>query len=109
MSCDIFFTSNIECIDEARKYFKDSKSRIAYPTPYAKSKKSVNGNLLVSIDYVSTDRGGSCWWWLRSPGYGQDNAAYVNHAGGDVYSSGYCVSCVSNAVRVALKINLNNL
>ena len=95
-------------IEEAEKYFKDDESRIAYPTPYAKSKKSVNGNLYVSSSYVSTDRGGSCWWWLRSPGDDQDGAADV-YNDGDVLSYGNYVNNDNYAVRVAFKINLKNL
>ena len=95
-------------IEEAEKYFKDDESRIAYPTPYAKSKKSVNGNLSVSSSNVSTDRGGSCWWWLRSPGTYQDTAASVNYVG-DVSSRGFNVSDDSVAVRVALWLDLKNL
>ncbi len=95
-------------IEEANKYFNNDESRIAYPTPYAKSKKSVNGNLDVSDRNVSTDRGGSCRWWLRSPGGNQDYAAEV-YFGGSVDSFGYYVSYSGFAVRMALKINLNNL
>ena len=95
-------------IDEAKKYFKNDESRIAYPTPYAKSKNSVNGILYVSGSYVSTDRGDSCWWWLRSPGMHWDDAACVSYAGA-VDSLGCDVNYDNCAVRVALKINLNNL
>ena len=95
-------------IDEANRYFKNDETRTAYPTPYAKSKRSVNGNLWVSKEIVSTDRGGSCWWWLRSPGYLQNTAAYVNFDG-NVLSFGYNVNNDYPAVRVAFKINLNNL
>ena len=95
-------------IEEANKYFNNDESRIAYPTPYAKSKKSVNGSLYVDDDYVSTDRGGSCWWWLRSPGDNQSSAARVD-LDGIVGSYGNFVDLDYVAVRMAFKINLNNL
>ncbi|MBP5286720.1 MAG: caspase family protein [Elusimicrobiales bacterium] len=96
-------------IDEANRYFKNDETRTAYPTPYAKSKRSVNGKLWVSSDYISTARGGSCWWWLRSPGNFQYRAARVNFDG-SVFSYGYySVNYDHNAVRPAFKINLNNL
>ena len=95
-------------IEEAEKYFKDDESRIAYPTPYAKSRKSVNGKLSVSDKYFNADRGGSCWWWLRSPGDDRTSAAGV-HYDGNVSSDGLNVTKVNGAVRVAFKINLNNI
>ncbi len=95
-------------IEEANKYFNSDESRIAYPTPYAKSKKSVNGDLYVSSSDVSTDRGGSCWWWLRSPGDLQYAAAFVLSAG-FVTAHGRDVGLEDGGVRAALKINLNNL
>ena len=88
-------------IEEVSKYFSNDKERIAYPTPYAKSKESVNGNLLVSSDY------GSCWWWLRSPGFSQSHAANVLIRG-DVHSNGNDVFFSDLAVRVALWLDLRN-
>ena len=86
--------------DEANKYFSSYNARKAYPTPYAKSSNSKEGNLHVY--------GGSCWWWLRSPGYDQLYAASV-FPDGHVDSYGYRVYNVINAVRPAMKINLKNL
>jgi hypothetical protein len=84
-------------IEEAEKYFKSDDDREAYPTPYAKARGA----------HTNADLGGSCWWWLRSPGSAQDIAAHVN-SDGDVDSFGTDVN-YDIAVRVALKINLNNL
>lgn len=42
-----------------------------------------------------------CWWWLRSPGNNQNNAANVNNAG-DVNENGNNVNNDNNAVRPAL-------
>ena len=45
------------------------------------------------------------WWWLRSPGYYQNYAAYVSN-GGDAIMRGYNINDAFGAVRPALKINL---
>ena len=92
--CKVFLLSE----EEAGKYFKNNEDRKACPTPYAKGRGA----------YTNDDRGGSCWWWLRSPGRSQDFAADVVNVG-FVYSHGYYVYYDYYAVRVALKINLNNL
>jgi hypothetical protein len=81
--------------DEANKYFKNNEDRIAYPTPYAKKR-------------CAYTLGGSCWWWLCSPGTYQKGAANVDDDG-YVSSFGSGVGDDLLAVRVALKINLNNL
>ena len=95
-------------IEDANWYFDSDKDRIAYPTPYAKSEKSVNENLSVSSSYVSKDRGGSCFWWLRSPGKDHYYAASVDDDG-NVESYDTFVFFDDLAVRPAFKINLNNL
>ncbi|MBR1453827.1 MAG: hypothetical protein IJ593_04200 [Lachnospiraceae bacterium] len=64
-------------IDEVNKYFSSDNQREA------------------------TYKGGSSnFWWLRSPGYYQDNAAYVGN-GGDLREAGYGVYD-GNGVRPAL-------
>ena len=71
---------------------------------------------LLSIDevnqYFSTDSSKICpyngdafWWWLRSPGYDQDDAAVVDDEG-SVYGDNVDES--NNAVRPALWINLDS-
>ena len=45
--------------------------------------------------------GNFCWWWLRSPGNNQNNAANVNNDGG-VNENGNNVNNDNNAVRPAL-------
>ena len=54
-----------------------------------------------------TNDSGYCWWWLRSPGDAQDNAAYVNDDG-DVDDDGNYVTDVSLAVRPAFWLNLES-
>ena len=83
-------------IPEANKYFNSDSARQCEPTDYAVA----NGA------YVDSDNG-NCWWWLRSPGYGQDDAADVD-CDGDVYEGGYFVYFDDIAVRPALWIDLNS-
>jgi hypothetical protein len=45
------------------------------------------------------------WWWLRSPGYSSDYAAYVRN-GGTVSTEGEGVDYEAMGVRPALYINL---
>ena len=93
-SCKVFLLS----VEDANKYFKNNEDRKVEPTPYAKERGAD----------TNADSGGSCWWWLRSPGGGQDLAAGVYDVG-TVNSLGFYVSDDLIAVRVALKINLNNI
>ena len=44
--------------------------------------------------------GSYMWWWLRSPGYYYDGAAFVNGLGGLVYFAG--VDSPNGGVRPAL-------
>ena len=45
-----------------------------------------------------------CWWWLRSPGYSQYNAAFVLY-GGSVNYFGHRVDYDRGCVRPALKLS----
>ena len=83
-------------ITEANKYFSSDSARQCKPTEYA-----VAGGA-----YVSSSNG-NCWWWLRSPGFDQGSAAFVND-GGDVDEDGIDVGYAYNAVRPALWIDLNS-
>lgn len=83
-------------ITEANKYFSSNSARQCEPTEHA-----VAGGV-----YVSSSNG-NCWWWLRSPGRDQNDAAYVNNDG-DVNEYGYRVDDDSSAVRPALWIDLNS-
>ena len=49
---------------------------------------------------------GTCWWWLRSPGYTQSSAANV-YDGGDVNEIGNNVFLDNNAVRPAMWISID--
>ena len=83
-------------IPEANKYFSSASARQCEPTDYAVA----NGA------YVNSSNG-NCWWWLRSPGYHQTNAASVG-TGGDVLEGGDDVISGIDAVRPALWIDLNS-
>lgn len=80
-------------INEANEYFSSDDERACQPTDYAVA----NG--------VWESEFGNCWWWLRSPGNYQYNAAGVYYGGG-VDEGGDYVHCAYGAVRPALWINL---
>lgn len=82
-------------ITEADKYFSSGSARQCKPTDYAVANgawESGNGN---------------CWWWLRSPGFSQSPAAYVDFVGG-FYVYDDRVNYDYAAVRPALWIDLNS-
>jgi hypothetical protein len=100
--------------EEAKKYFNSDEERKCCPTPYAQTNKTETG-IPVEVNY-----GGSCCWWLRSPGGDKTDAAIVDSVGdklfaadvryyGNVDSYGDVVDHDSGAVRMAFKINLKNL
>ncbi len=81
-------------ITEAKKYFSSDSARKCKPTKYA----------IANGAYVNSDNG-NCWWWLRSPGDYQSNAADVNYVGSFFYyGSGvnYDRSCVRPAMWISL-------
>ena len=80
-------------ITEANKYFSSDSARQCKPTEYA-----VAGGASVSSS------NGNCWWWLRSPGMYQWDAALVLNDGG-VYKSGDAGVIDSHAVRPALWVD----
>ena len=84
-------------ITEANKYFSSDSARKCKPTDYAVA----NGA------FVNVYNGNYCLWWLRSPGYNQDSAPYVDYDG-DVNRHGDDVNSALYAVRPALWIDLNS-
>jgi len=58
-------------------------------------------------DRVSNFNKSGSWWWLRSPGVGQNYAASV-HINGYVGLDGYGVSRLGGGVRPALWLNLES-
>ena len=71
------------------------------------SRKSTNTAYVASCNGVS-DVGAVDEWWLRSPGYTDDLAAYVR-VDGVVDSPGNRVTSTSMAVRPAFNLNLNSV
>lgn len=80
-------------VDEAEKYFESDKDRRCKPTDYAAMKE-------VTVE----NENGCCWWWLRSPGYEQDEAAGVPGFG-YVHADGAYVHRL-HAVRPAMWIEI---
>ena len=85
-------------ITEVNKYFTSNDARKCTPTAYAKAKGA-----------YSNGTSGSCWWWLRSPGYNQTYAALIE-LNGSVDTYGCLVNDALdnqyNAVRPAMWIEL---
>lgn len=82
-------------IVEAEKYFASDEARMCMPTDYAVARGA----------YVNSDNG-NCWWWLRSHGVDQDDAANVN-SGGDVNEYGGSVRDRYMTVRPAMWITID--
>lgn len=83
-------------ITEANKYFSSDSARQCKSTEYA-----------VAGGAHANSSDGNCWWWLRSPGDGQGNAASVG-SDGVVYEYGVYVYNDIYAVRPALWIDLDS-
>lgn len=79
--------------NDAEKHFSDHHARKCTFTAYAKAQRAAAG------------KGGVDAWWLRSPGYKQENAARVDYAGSIDYSS-ISVSGNVGCVRPALWISI---
>ena len=82
-------------INEAEHYFGSDNDRQCKPTAYARKQGL----------YVEND---CCFWWLRSPGHYQFNAAFV-FSGGALNLFGYGVDHARNAVRPALRVDITSL
>ena len=87
-------------INEANEYFASDEARMCVPTAYA----IANG--ACTNDSYKVDGKASCRWWLRSPGFNRNYAAYVNYVGG-VYSYGLDVCTDYFGVRPAMWISLD--
>ncbi len=88
-------------IDETKAFFSSNSVRECEATAYAKAQGTQTGGSGVSYDR-------RCRWWLRSPGFGQDNAADV-HGNGDIDDTrGYGVALGGNGVRPAMWITLDS-
>lgn len=89
-------------INEVEKYFNSDEARKCAPTAYAKAQGAYTSDI-----YKTASGAATCWWWLRSPGYNQNVAAFVNNDGSVNYY-GNNVNYAHDAVRPALWINLDS-
>ena len=88
-------------LEEVIKYFGDSGQL---------NNKNPNSKYFINDQYnyvrIAKDaKGEECWWWLRSPGYYGNLAAYV-HDFGRVHVDGSDVHFGAGGVRPALWLNL---
>ena len=88
-------------IGEANEYFADDEARKCVPTEYALARGvSVN-------DDCNADGEHTCWYWLRSPGCDQGDAASVYSDGSIAYHGEDGVNVDYFGVRPVLWINLD--
>ncbi len=87
--------------DGSHDFGKESHDRACKPTAYAIAQGCW------AYDDPDKWHDGFCWWWLRSPGWGQDHAAGVDRDG-DLHGDGFGVHYGDAAVRPAFWINLNS-
>lgn len=79
-------------IQEADNLFSGNQARMCYPTEYAVSKGA------------AVDDGGTCWWWLRSPGNRDFGSAGV-YSDGTVYQYGDDVNRTINGIRPVIRVS----
>lgn len=98
---DKIFLLSINDTDNIREYFpKFSTSRFSTNTEYVAA-----GGKLGSYMY---EAGEGDRWWLRSPGFDNSMAAFIEEDGGGVYE-GNPVNNKTAAVRPAFNLNLNSV
>ncbi len=88
-------------INEVEKYFNSNEARKCAPTAYAEAQ-----GVWTSDTYKAPSGAATCWWWLRSPGSNQDEAAGV-YVDGSVGEYGRNVNHVHGAVRPAMWITID--
>ena len=81
-------------IAETKKYMPRGEQRLCWPTEYAVAQGA----------WVSSE--GECWWWLRTPGDTQADAAGVFAGEGGIHEGGNDVDNDENAIRPAMWIEL---
>lgn len=87
-------------IVEAEKYFTSDEARRCVPTEYA-----ISNGAYTSDRYAEGDKA-TCWWWLRSPGFDQYDAAFVYYDG-SVNMSGHNANYDNTSVRPAMWITID--
>ncbi len=86
-------------IKEVNQYFSSDDARECAPTDYA-----IAQGVSINIGYLTGGKA-TCWWWLRSPGFISNYAAFVFYDG-FVHCYGNQVAEGDGAVRPALWIDL---
>lgn len=84
-----------------RNYFPNDISRSSTNTAYV-----AGGGKLGSSMY---DAGEPDWWWLRSPGFDNQKAAFIEWEDGGPVADGNPVNNKNSAVRPAFNLNLENV
>lgn len=84
-------------IAETEKYFPDKQLRLCLPTAYAIKQGALRDN-----------KNGNCWWWLRSSGIDDSDAANVNN-NGEIDYDGLPVDCDMYSVRPAIWVTFNEI
>ncbi len=88
-------------ITEAKKYFDSDEARRCAPTAYA-----IAQGAWANDSYKTADGDAVCWWWLRSPGTYQYDAACVG-VGGAVYLLGDYVDLGDGCVRPTIWVSID--
>lgn len=105
----VFLLSLEDMVNTEYGFSADSKThdviRRCAPTSYAISKETYkyDGD---DGDYLTDEGLQACWWWLRSPGEMENQAAMV-FLNGEILNYGDMVDYFNYAVRPAIYINLN--
>ncbi|MDO4519342.1 MAG: DUF6273 domain-containing protein [Eubacteriales bacterium] len=81
--------------DQVYYYLPSNEQRMCYPTEYAKARNV----------YVNRSRG-TCWWWLRTPGFASYSAADVD-SDGTVSDDDGSVAEPTGAVRPAIWVRIS--
>ena len=87
-------------IREMQEHYDSNEERMCVPTEFAKANGAETNN-----NYRNAAGEKTCWWWLRSPGYDQYNAACVGYSGA-ISNYGSHVEELKRAVRPAMWISL---
>ena len=98
---DQIFLFSIEEVQNADYGFTDDSSRIATNTAYVAGGGKIGSSYMNGV-------GEADYWWLRSPGDGDNDAATVYYFGG-VDSLGDSVDFALNAVRPAFNLDLTSV
>lgn len=88
---------------EAKSYFADDEKRKCIPTAYAKAQ----GAFISDSHKPSNGGEPTCWWWLRTSGENQLEAAFV-YGEGLISNNGYDVDYKTGCVRPVICLSLEN-